>query len=282
MILFSKMQGTGNDFVVINCLNQYFNYNLGNLANFLCNRNFGVGADGVIYLFKSNVADFKMRIFNSDGSEAEMCGNGIRVLGKFLYEKSITTKTYLKIETGAGIKEINLIVENKTVVNVKVNMGMPHFEAGRIPVYLPKEESGKEYHTILIDFEEKEYHFDLVSMGNPHAVCFVEDVNTVAIERIGTFVEHYKYFPNRTNVEFVQVMDRNNLKVKVWERGAGKTISCGTGACASSVCAIKKKLVNTTVTVQLDGGRLHIHYDEETGVELTGGAELSFEGRIDL
>ena len=129
MIIFSKMQGTGNDFIVINCLNQYFNYNLGNLASFLCNRNFGVGADGVIYVFKSNQADFKMRIFNKDGSEAEMCGNGIRVLGKFLYEKSITTKTNLKIETLAGIKVINLFTENKTVISVKVNMGIPSFDA---------------------------------------------------------------------------------------------------------------------------------------------------------
>lgn len=129
MILFSKMQGTGNDFIVINCLNQFFNYNLGNLASFLCNRNFGVGADGVIYVFKSSQADFKMRIFNKDGSEAEMCGNGIRVLGKFLYEKSLTTKKNLKIETLAGIKTINLFTENKTVISVKVNMGIPYFEA---------------------------------------------------------------------------------------------------------------------------------------------------------
>ena len=128
MIIFSKMQGTGNDFIVINCLNQYFNYNLGNLANFLCNRNYGVGADGVIYVFKSNQADFKMRIFNRDGSEAEMCGNGIRVLGKFLYEKGITTKTNLNIETLAGIKTINLFTENKTVISVKVNMGIPSFD----------------------------------------------------------------------------------------------------------------------------------------------------------
>lgn len=129
MIIFSKMQGTGNDFVVINCLNQYFNYNLGNLASFLCNRNFGVGADGVIYIFKSNHVDFKMRIFNKDGSEAEMCGNGIRVLGKYLYEKSLTTKEVLEIETMAGTKEITLFVENKTVISVKVNMGLPYFES---------------------------------------------------------------------------------------------------------------------------------------------------------
>ena len=143
MIIFSKMQGTGNDFIVINCLNQYFNYNLGNLASFLCNRNFGVGADGVIYVFKSNQADFKMRIFNKDGSEAEMCGNGIRVLGKFLYEKSITTKTNLKIETLAGIKVINLFTENKTVISVKVNMGIPSFDARKDSSISSKGRNGK-------------------------------------------------------------------------------------------------------------------------------------------
>ena len=241
MILFTKMQGTGNDFFVINCLNQYFNYNLGNLANFLCNRNFGIGADGVIYIFKSNFADFKMRIFNKDGSEAEMCGNGIRVLGKYLYEKSVTTKKSLKIETLSGIKNIELMVENKTVVSVKVNMGIPYFEANKIPVYLPKEENYKKYHTAEIEFENKKYKFDLVSMGNPHAVCFVEDINKIEIDKIGPFIENYKYFPNRTNVEFVQVLDRNNLKVKVWERGVGRTISCGTGACACRSLCNKKR-----------------------------------------
>ena len=282
MILFSKMQGTGNDFVVINCLNQYFNYSLGNFANFLCNRNFGVGADGVIYLFRSSIADFKMRIFNKDGTEAEMCGNGIRVLGKFLYEKNITTKINLKIETLSGVKDISLITENKTVISVKVNMGMPYFEASRIPVYLPREELAKQYHTVSIEFEEETYQFDLVSIGNPHAVCFVEDLSKINVDKVGAFVENYKYFPNKINVEFVQVIDRSNLKVNVWERGVGRTISCGTGACASSVCAIKKEMVNNNVTVQLDGGRLHVSYDEENGIELSGGAEFCFEGRIDL
>ena len=282
MILFSKMQATGNDFVVINCLNQYFNYNLGNLSNFLCNRNFGIGADGVIYVFRSNYADFKMRIFNKDGTEAEMCGNGIRVLGKFLYEKSLTTKTNLDIETLSGVKNITLMVENKTVISVKVNMGIPYFEAVKIPVYLPKDEMTKKYHTISIDFENSVYKFDLVSMGNPHAVCFVEDLSKIDIEKLGSFVENYKFFPNKTNVEFVQVIDKNNLRVKVWERGVGKTISCGTGASACSVCAIMKNMTSKNLTVQLDGGRLHINYDEESGVTLTGGAEFCYEGRIDL
>ena len=223
-----------------------------------------------------------MRIFNKDGSEAEMCGNGIRVLGKYLFEKSITTKDTLKIETLAGIKEISLIIENKNVVNVRVNMGIPYFEANRIPAYLPKEEIMKSFHEVSIELDSIVYKFNLVSIGNPHTVCFVDDLSKIDVNKVGAFVENYKYFPNKTNVEFVQIIDRNNLKVQVWERGVGRTISCGTGACAATVCAIKNNFVNNIVTVQLDGGRLHISYDEKNGVELTGGAEFCYEGRIDL
>lgn len=222
MILFSKMQGTGNDFVVINCLNQYFNYSLNQLAKFVCNRNFCVGADGVIYIFRSTKADFKMRIFNQDGSEAEMCGNGIRCMAKYLYEKCITTKTQIKIETLSGIKEVELKLENKTVVGVRVNMGIPYFEANKIPVYLPKEEKVKRFHTVQIEIDKINYKFDLVSMGNPHAVCFVEDLSKIDVCKIGQIVENYKYFPNKTNVEFAQVINRQNIKVKVWERGVRK------------------------------------------------------------
>lgn len=282
MILFSKMQGTGNDFIVINCLNQYFNYSLNTLAKYLCNRNFGVGADGVIYFFKSNVADFKMRIFNSDGTEAEMCGNGIRCMSKYLFEKNIISKKVFKIETLAGIKEIKLVVENKTVIGVIVNMGNPTFEASKIPAYLPKEEASKNYHSISIEIDKEKYNFDLVSMGNPHAVCFVKDLNKIDIKKIGSIVESYKYFPNKTNVEFVQVIDKNNIKVKVWERGVGSTISCGTGACASAVCSRQRDYTDSNVNVELEGGKLHINYDKKDGVEMTGGAEFTFEGRINL
>ena len=222
MILFSKMQGTGNDFVVINCLNQYFNYSINTLAKFLCNINLGIGADGVIYIFRSNIADFKMRIFNNDGTEAEMCGNGIRCMAKYLYEKNVTTKKEFRIETLSGIKNIKLNTENKTVISVKVNMGLPYFESNRIPAYLPKEDIGKTFHTVGINIDDEEYKFDLVSLGNPHAVCFVNDLSKINIEYIGSIVENYKYFPNKINVEFVQIIDRNNIKVKVWERGVRK------------------------------------------------------------
>lgn len=186
MLLFSKMQGTGNDFIVINCLNQYFNYSFSILSKYLCNRNFGIGADGVIYLFRGKNADFKMRIFNNDGSEAEMCGNGIRCLGKYIYEKNITTKTNFTIETLAGVKEINLIVQNRIVVGVKVNMGIPMFEPERLPAYLPKEEKIQEYHTAKIKIDGEEYTFNLVSIGNPHAVCFVDNLAEENINKIRT------------------------------------------------------------------------------------------------
>ena len=219
MLLFSKMQGTGNDFIVINCLNQYFNYNLSVLSKYLCSRNYGIGGDGVIYVFKSTIADFKMRIFNCDGTEAEMCGNGIRCLGKYLYEKDITLKTDLKIETLAGIKNINLTVQNKTVIGVKVDMGIPIFEAQKIPAYLPKDSVDN---ACFINVCDNDYKFNLVSIGNPHAVCIVDNLNKIDICKIGPIVENYKYFPNKTNVELVQIVDRNNIKVKVWERGVRK------------------------------------------------------------
>ena len=213
MLLFSKMQGIGNDFIVINCLNQYFNYNLNILSKFLCNRNFGIGGDGVIYIFQSTIADFKMRIFNSDGTEAEMCGNGIRCVGKYLYEKDITLKTELQIETLSGIKNINLTIQNKMVTGIKVNMGKPVFDLEKIPAYLKYEDfcNIKIYNT--------EYKFDLVSIGNPHAVCIVSNLNKHDISKIGPIVENYKYFPNKINVELVQIIDRTNIKIKVWERG---------------------------------------------------------------
>ena len=280
MLLFSKMQGTGNDFIIINCLNQFFNYNLNILSKFLCNRNFGIGADGVIYIFQSSIADYKMRIFNSDGSEAEMCGNGIRCLGKYLYEKNITLKTELKIETLAGIKDIELNFQNKSVFGVRVKMGKPIFDSEKIPVFLPKTVQNSEPCEVSIKLDNTEYKFSLVSIGNPHAVCFVKDLNKINIFKFGPKVENYKYFPTKTNVEFVQIIDRNNIKIKVWERGAGNTISCGTGACASVACGVKHDFIDKNVTAILDGGKLHINYIDD--IFMSGPAEFVFEGRIDL
>ena len=161
-------------------------------------------------------------------------------------------------------------------------MGIPFFEPQRIPAYLPKEEYVKKFHTVAIEIDSKKYDFDLVSVGNPHAVCFVDDLSKIDVCKIGKIVENYKYFPNKINVEFVQVIDSNNIKVRVWERGVGKTISCGTGACASAICAIKRSYVQNNVIVELEGGKLHIDYNDSSGINMTGGSEFVFEGRIDL
>jgi diaminopimelate epimerase len=174
------------------------------------------------------------------------------------------------------------VVENKTVIGVRVNMGLPYFEAQKIPAYLPKDEAIKKFHSIEIEIKEQKYKFDLVSLGNPHAVCFVDDVNQIDVCKIGKTVENYKYFPNKTNVEFAQIIDRNNIKIKVWERGVGQTISCGTGACAVAVCAEKRNLCEASVNVELDGGKLHIDYNKEHGILMTGSAEFSFEGRLNF
>lgn len=283
MILFSKMQGVGNDFIIINCINQYFNYSLSSFSKYLCNRNFGVGADGVIYIFKSYYADCKIRIFNNDGTEAEICGNGIRCVGKYLYEKGIVNQKNIKIETVIGTKDIELILENKTVINVKVKMNAPSFEIRKIPAYLPKEDCTKKVHNVKIPIDGEEYLFELVSMGNPHAVCFTNDLKNVNVRKIGEIVENYKYFPNKTNVEFVQIIDRKNIKIKIWERGVGETLACGTGACAAVVIGIKNELLDRNVAVELDGGKLYIDWGEkDDDLYLTGECEFVYEGKLDL
>lgn len=267
MFSFCKMQGIGNDFVVIDCTENEFQYSLEVLSQFLCNRHYGVGADGVILVDKSEIADFKMRIFNSDGTEAQMCGNGIRCLAKYVFEKQKTDKAEFAIETLAGVKKVKLEVENQTVISVKVNMGEPEIE-------------NLQY---IIEIENKQYKVHPISMGNPHAVCFVKDVEQFEVEKIGPILENYKYFPHKTNVEFVEIVDDKNVKIRVWERGVGETNACGTGACAGAMIAIKEKLIGSDVTVNLKGGNLQIHYDKaENIVEMTGEAQMVFEGKIEM
>lgn len=282
MISFFKMQATGNDFIIINCITEKFRYSLSNLTEFLCNRKFGVGADGVIFLYPGKKCKFKMRIFNSDGSEAEMCGNGIRCLAKYLFENELIDKTEFEIETYAGIKKIELIVENKKVIGVKVDMGKPIFEYNRIPVIFPNI-LNKELENIKIQINKKIYEVFVISMGNPHAVCFVDNLEEIELEELGPIIENYRYFPNKTNVEFVQILDRNRIKILVWERGVGRTLSCGTGTCAASVIANLKKSTNDELTVELEGGILKTVYNkEENIIKLIGNAEKVFEGKIDI
>lgn len=271
MFFFSKMQATGNDFIVVNLLENNFNYSLKVLSKFLCDRHFGVGADGVIFMDRSIKADFKMRIFNNDGSEAEMCGNGIRCLGKYIYEKGLIEKEVIKIETLAGIKKLDLQVEGNTVVNVKVNMEKPVFDFDKIPVFNKNRNK-----SILIDKIE----VYPVSFGNPHAICFVNDLNLLEIEKYGKLIENSKYFPYKTNVEFVKIENSSKIKVRVWERGVGETLSCGTGACAAAVISKMYKYTNDELIVDLKGGFLKVNIKNE--IELSGKSEFVFDGKIKL
>lgn len=276
MIYFTKLEGIGNDFIAINNMENKLIYDYGKLSKYLCNRNLGIGADGVLFAEKSNVADCKMRIFNRDGSEAEMCGNGIRCFAKYIYENQIVNNAEFNIETVSGIKNTKLIFEGLKIVRVLVNMGKPELEFSKIPVYYYKEHN-KNY----IDIENIKVY--PISMGNPHAVCFWEDIENIDIENIGKLIENYKYFPNKTNVEFVKIIDDENIEIRVWERGVGETLACGTGACSAVVIAHLYKNLRNKINVRLKGGNLNIRYDKkENIVWLDGETNKVFEGKIDI
>lgn len=246
MIKFTKMQGLGNDYVYIDAINQDIK-NETSLAKFVSSRHFGVGSDGLILICKSEIADFKMRMFNQDGSEAEMCGNGIRCVGKFVYDKGLTNKTTVKIETLAGIKVLNLNIENGEVETVRVDMGEPILEPEKIPV-MSIEKPVKNLKVKAID---KEFICTCVSTGNPHAVTIVEDVKNFDVQKYGKVLETASAFPNKTNVEFIEIIDKENIKMRVWERGSGETLACGTGACGSVVACQINGLTNRNVCVEL-------------------------------
>ena len=269
IIEFTKMHGLGNDYIYIDITDKQKNdikeNELPKIARFLSNRHFGIGGDGIILIEKSEIADFKMRIFNSDGTEAEMCGNGIRCFAKYIYENGLTKKENLKIETLAGIKEIKLIKNDKNKIEkIEVNMGIPKIEE-----------------KIRLKILNKEFEITNISMGNPHAVIFVDDVEKVDLEKYGPVIENNKYFPNRTNVEFVEILDKNLVKMRVWERGAKETYACGTGACAVVVAGYINNLNKRKVKVLLKGGELEINWKEKTNeIYMTGIATEVFKGKI--
>ncbi len=276
MIKFTKMQGLGNDYVYIDAINQKIE-NESSLAQIISNRHFGIGSDGLILICKSKIADFKMKMFNSDGSEAEMCGNGIRCVGKFVYDKGFTNKTTLKIETLAGIKELKLNLKEGKVDTVKVDMGTPIFEAKKIPV-VSNEEIVR---NLELEIYKKKFKFTCLSMGNPHAVTFIENVENLEVEKYGSKIEINEKFPKKTNVEFIEIVNKKHIKMRVWERGAGETLACGTGACASVVAGVTNNLLEEKVTVELLGGRLEIEWNKENKhVYMTGPAVTVFEGRL--
>ena len=271
---FTKMQGCGNDYVYINGFEEAVEDPSG-LAIKMSNRNFGVGSDGLVFILPSETADFRMRMFNSDGSESEMCGNAIRCVGKYVYERGLTQKKRVEVETLAGIKILDFIMEGTTVKGVKVDMGEPILEALKIPVI-------SQLFPVIdekITYNEKTYAFTCVSMGNPHAITFVDSVKNCPLETAGPYFEVHEKFPRRTNVEFVEVLDRNSINMRVWERGAGETLACGTGACATLVACVLNEVADRKATVHLIGGDLLIEWDEATNhVFMTGPAEFVFDG----
>ena len=275
---FTKMHGLGNDYVYVNCFEEKID-NPPAVARFVSDRHFGIGSDGLIMINPSKTADFEMEMYNADGSRGEMCGNGIRCVAKYVYDYGLTDKTQISVETLGGIKYLALTVEDGKVSLVKVDMGKPELEADLIPIISEREQVIDE----PIEVDGKEYHMTGVSMGNPHAVIYVDDVKGLDLEKIGPKFENHERFPKRINTEFVHCIDRQTVEMRVWERGSGETLACGTGACAVAVSSILNNLTDTQVTVKLLGGDLQIEWDREKDrVFMTGPATVVFDGVIDI
>ena len=271
---FTKMHGIGNDYIYVNCFEEKI-ADPSRLSLVMSKQHFGVGSDGLILIGPSDTADFSMRIFNSDGSEADMCGNGIRCLGKYVYDRGLTDKTELTVSTMGGLKKLWLTVEGGKVVRVRADMGMPELTPAKIPVDVDAEQVMQYPLQIL----GKTLPITCVSMGNPHAVIFVTDPDAIDLPVVGGMIEHHPLFPRRTNVEFVRVIRRDMLQMRVWERGAGETLACGTGACASLVAAVMNSLADRCAQIKLAGGNLQLEWNEEDNhVYQTGPATFVFDG----
>ncbi len=276
-MLFTKMQAAGNDYVYMNALQQPIP-NPEHLSIRISDRHFGVGSDGLILICPPSdpaIADFRMRMFNADGSESEMCGNGIRCVGKYVYDNGHTNKKTVRIETLAGVLVLKLHVAQGKVTAVTVDMGEPHLKPAEIPI----SSSGERFVDSPLTVNNHIWNITAVSMGNPHAVTFIENIDALDLPRLGPLFEHHELFPRRTNTEFIEVIDQKTLKMRVWERGAGETLACGTGACASVVAAVLTGRTGRSVRVHLLGGDLDIEWDEATNhVFMTGNAVVVFTG----
>lgn len=271
---FTKMQGLGNDYVYVNCFEEKIE-TPSELAVKISDRHFGVGSDGLIMINPSEKADFEMEMYNADGSRGEMCGNGIRCVGKYVYDYGLTDKTEISVETLGGIKYLSLNVEDGKVRSVRVDMGSPVLRPEDIPVRC----EGERAVDVPVTVDGTEYRMTCVSMGNPHAVVFVDDVKRFPLETVGPKFENHEVFPNRVNTEFVRVIDRKTAEMRVWERGSGETLACGTGACAVAVACALNGLGEDEMTVKLLGGDLLIQWDRENDkVYMTGPAETVFDG----
>ena len=278
---FTKMQGCGNDYVYVNGMQEVIPVEKKpEVVRFLSDRHFGIGGDGVIFINAASEADFEMEMYNADGSRSEMCGNGIRCVGKFVYDKGLTNKTKITVVSAGQTKYLDLQVgESGCVETVKVNMGNPILKPAKIPAKF----EGEQAVNVSIIVQGEEYKVTCVSMGNPHAVIFVDQTGEMDLEEIGPLFENHAVFPNRTNTEFVEIVDRNHVKMRVWERGTGETLACGTGCCATVVAAVLNGLTDTEVEVEVLGGKIQILWDrEENVVYMTGPATTVFEGEIEL
>ena len=276
---FTKMNGIGNDYIYINGFEEKVD-DPSALAIKLSDRHFSVGSDGVIIILPSKVADFRMRMFNADGSEGKMCGNGTRCVAKYVYEKGLTDKTCVTLETLAGIKTLDMDVEDGVVKSVSVQMGKADFKASDVPVIF----GGDEMVSQKLSLECGEWVITCVSMGNPHCVTFVNDTKSLDLEKIGPQFEHNPIFPERVNTEFIKVIDDATLEMRVWERGSGETLACGTGACASVAAAVKNGIceMNKEITVKLLGGDLKITCGSDYRITMRGPAEFSYEGEVNI
>ena len=285
---FTKMHGCGNDYIYVDGSKEKVREkDKPELVRRLSDRHFGIGGDGVIFINPSEEADFEMEMYNMDGTRAEMCGNGIRCVAKFVYDKGLTDKTSISIVSCGKVKHLELSVEDGKVSAIKVNMGQPILKAEEIPVTIENNDGFmiKDDGAVIsapIEVGGQNYKMTCVSMGNPHAVVFVDDVSSLELEKIGPLFENHACFPRRINTEFVKVLDRENIEMRVWERGTGETLACGTGACASVVAGVLNGLTQEQVTVKLLGGNLQIRWDrEEDLVYMTGPAATVFEGEIE-
>lgn len=275
---FTKMQAFGNDYVYIDAIHQNLT-NLSELARFVSDRHFAIGSDGMVLICPSEVADFRMRMFNPDGSEGEMCGNALRSVGKYVYDHKLTDKTKLTIETLGGIQKLELFVENGIAVNIRANIGEPRLSTDIIPVNTSLQEFIEEPVEIL----DKTFKISALSWGNPHVVIFIDDVTNFDVEKYGRAIEYKtELFPNKTNVTFAQVINRNYIKMREWERGTGETIGCGTGCCTAAVFAVLTDRCDRKVTVEQIGGNLEVEWDEKTNtVFMKGPSHTVFESEID-
>ena len=284
---FTKMQGCGNDYIYVNGFTEKIpQEEKTELVRHISDRHFGIGGDGVIFINSSAEADFEMEMYNADGSRAEMCGNGIRCVAKYVYDKGLTDKTDISVISYGQIKYLQLFLKEGRVDTVRVNMGAPELRPERIPVTVAEAGMPLEKERIVnapIIVQGKEYKMTCVSMGNPHAVIFLEDVTNLEIEQIGPYFENHERFPKRINTEFVKVLDKKTVQMRVWERGTGETLACGTGCCATVVACILNGLTDEKVTVKLLGGEIEIEWDREANlVYMTGPAVTVFEGEYDV